>query len=179
MNSVTIPTDRLVMRSLQPGDANERYAGWFEDPEIVKHINAARLDHDVSALRKYIADKASEPNVLFLGLFLKDSLLHIGNLKFEPVDVKHSRAIAGIMIGDKAWRGKGISGEALVAASRWLYENCNIKEIALGVTLDNQTAQRAYLKCGFEFASLDYLRFEESYAKTMVRRIKPALEGDK
>jgi [ribosomal protein S5]-alanine N-acetyltransferase len=177
LKPATITTERLVLSPLLPSDATQRYANWFDDPEVVQHINAARSPHDVASLRQYITSKAADSRVLFLGIFALENMLHIGNLKFEPVDTGSRYAIAGIMIGDPAWRGKGVANEAMGAAGEWLARELDIREIALGVTLNNIGAQRAYLKSGFQFEKLDYLRFDESYAKTMVKRLAHGLNS--
>jgi len=171
MESVIIPTERFILRSLTAADATQRYANWFDDPDLASHINAARSPHEVSDLRHYIIDKLRNPSVLFLGIFLRGDNLHIGNLKFEPVDIRERHAVSGIMIGDRHWRGKGVAKETLEASAIWLNTVLGIEELALGVTHDNIAAQRAYLKAGFKFERLSYLEFDDGYARAMVLRV--------
>ncbi len=171
MDPVVIETARFILRSLTTADATERYSRWFEDSAVTEHIMAAKATHDVEALRRYIAEKSATPNVLFLGIFERDRGVHIGNLKFEPIDPASSNAILGIMIGDPNWRGRGTAGEVIDAAGNWLHEKLGITELALGVNQQNVSAQRAYLKAGFVFETRPYLQTVSPETQTMVKRL--------
>ena len=78
-----------------------------------------------------------------------DAWEHIGNIKFEPVDMNNSIATMGILIGDYNWRGKGVASEVLISCSNWLYKNKNINKIILGVDKKNISAINAYKKSNF------------------------------
>jgi len=42
---------------------------------------------------------------LFLGIYTLESQEHIGNIKYEPIDLKCGIAIMGILIGEDKWKG--------------------------------------------------------------------------
>lgn len=177
MQTVRIETARFLLRSLTPRDATETYSKWFDEPDLAKYIAAARAPHDVESLRRYITEKAEAPDVLFLGIFGQQDHIHIGNLKFEPIDRTSGHAVVGLMIGDPEWRNRGVAAEVIHAAASWLHCNLGIAEIALGVARDNVPAHRAYQKAGFVFASRPYLHVDETYALTMVMPTSGGLPG--
>ena len=143
-----ILTERYLLKPLTVDDVTERYLGWFAAPGS-EHIASARSIVSMSDLRAYVAERESRDDVLFLGIFDRASGVHLGNVKFEPVNEEESYATCGIFIGEVEARGNGTAGEAITAAAQWLNANRGIKQILLGVHVDNYPAVRAYRKIGF------------------------------
>ncbi|WP_462163498.1 GNAT family N-acetyltransferase [Pseudoalteromonas xiamenensis] len=141
-----LATTRFYLRTLGPEDATERYVKWFTDPVIKSNIKSS--PKSVTELRAYLESKCSDPNILFLGIFTKEHL-HIGNIKFEPVDEVKQHTVVGILIGDAHWRGQGLAGEVIPAACEWLRAHRNIKTVGLGVEPHNLPAIKAYQHIGF------------------------------
>ena len=55
----------------------------------------------------------------------------------------------GILIGDPDFRGKGVAAEVVFASAKWLKEHRSIRQILLGVNIENLPAIQAYKKIGF------------------------------
>lgn len=142
-----ILTDRFVLRSLGIKDVTERYANWLSDETTSKHI-LTRLS--LVELRDYVVDRSSREDVLFLGIFNKINGAHIGNIKYEPIEVERRQATMGILIGEKEWRGKSVASEVIIASANALNQQLQIEKIILGVSKDNSIAIRAYEKIGFK-----------------------------
>lgn len=149
MSNILIETERFVLRPLTPDDASERYASWFRDGDVQRYIVSAGAVPSLESLREYIAARAGRADVLFLGAYARDSDMHIGNIKFEPVDEAAARAVLGIMIGERVWRGRGAAAEIICGANQWLAIHRGIREVVLGVARDHRGAIRAYEKAGF------------------------------
>ena len=147
-----LQTDRLLIRPLAIEDVGDRYLSWFGGDGANYVSPVGTLDE----LKSYVEEKVSKPDVLFLGIFERYTLLHIGNIKFEPVDVAHGIAVLGVFIGDPQFRGKGVLGEVVTATGFWL-RNRGIREIWLGVDLTNTAAIRAYKKAGFHLGNTPYI----------------------
>lgn len=146
---VEIGTERFLLRELTEADATERYLGWLSDPDGSRYIVASGQVGGLEDLRRYIRDRRGRPDVLFLGIFDRRDMAHIGNIKFEPIDGKRGYAVMGILIGQAEWRGRGVAGEVLAASARWLGEHLGVSEILLGVDGENTPAIRAYERTGF------------------------------
>lgn len=166
---VRIVTARFTLRELSEDDASERYLEWFRDADAQRYVSTTTEDLD--ELRRYVRAKSDRADVLFLGIFDKESGLHVGNLKFEPVDSENGYAIMGILVGDASYRGQGVASEVLVASGRWLKVNRGIRDIELGVHRHNHGAIRAYEKVGFRVCPARWIVPSAPDSMTMVWRI--------
>ena len=146
---VEIETVRFRLRELTEADATLRYLNWLANPEARRFIVAAQQTQELSELAEYVRQRTNRPDVLFLGIFDKSSGLHIGNIKYEPIDSAQGYAVMGILIGDPNFRGKGVALEVLRSSAQWLKAHRAISQILLGVSIDNAVAIQAYKKVGF------------------------------
>jgi ribosomal-protein-alanine N-acetyltransferase len=160
-----ISTNRFTLKLLNLGDVTQRYADWLNNSSTNQYISS-RLS--LKELKSYVAERCNRDDVLFLGIFNKVDGLHIGNIKYEPVNTQQSYAVMGILIGDAAWRGKGVACEVILASASWLHRNKSINHIILGVNKSNAAAIRAYQKIGFIEKSSNYLPDQETENTTMI-----------
>ncbi len=169
---LTIFTERFFLRELVPEDANETYLGWLNDSAIQRFITSANKTHTQAELSAYVCSRLNRDDVLFLGIFEKQSGKHIGNIKFEPIDTIESYAVLGMLIGDANWRGKGVASEVIDASLNTICLQRGIKEIILGVELDNKPAIRAYEKAGFQIEPTEKVSVDPVNAITMIKKFR-------
>ncbi len=169
--SVSLETPRFILREITLEDVTERYLGWFRDGESARHIASAATTQALSDLTAYVAARINREDVLFLGIFDLATGEHIGNLKYEPVNTAQGYAIMGILIGEPAWRGRGVAAEVLVASARWLREHRGITQIVLGVSVDNTRAIRGYQSAGFVIEDSPCMPGPHPEYHTMVLRV--------
>ncbi len=153
MIAPSIKTKRFFLRPLSTIDVTERYLGWLKDLNSNRFIQTASSDHTLESLKNYVKARQDREDILFLGIFLKEDGLHIGNIKFEPIDYINRTTIMGVLIGDLDWLGKGVFFEVINACAEWLSRNYSLNTIFLGVDIENRSAIRAYLKAGFRFVN--------------------------
>jgi ribosomal-protein-alanine N-acetyltransferase len=167
-NSVIIITDRIILRSLVEADVSERYLGWFSNTNGPKDfiVSAPKMKL-LSDLLFYVQERVNRKDVVFLGIFNRDNGLHIGNIKYEPINFELGYAVMGILIGDSEYRGKGIATEALMASAEWLKQKLSIEKILLSVEGDHESAIRAYLKAGFKMEESPFIINSDPAIKTM------------
>ena len=145
-----INTKRFQLKSLTTKNVTEKYLSWFNgSKEVVEYIAYAKTNADINKLRQYVKEREDREDVLFLGIFT-DSGQHIGNIKYEPINLIDQSATMGILIGNKEWRGKGVATEVIKDSGKYLKENYKIKYIDLGVNKDNIAAVSAYKKMKFK-----------------------------
>jgi [ribosomal protein S5]-alanine N-acetyltransferase len=145
-----INTERFQLKSLTTKDVTEKYLSWFsESQEVIQYISFAQKKVNINDLIQYVKDRESREDILFLAIFT-DSGQHIGNIKYEPINLKDELATMGILIGDKEWRGRGVAAEVIKGSSKYLKENYGIKNIELGVDKNNIPAITAYKKIQFK-----------------------------
>ncbi|MES2413933.1 MAG: GNAT family protein [Pseudomonadota bacterium] len=153
---VEIATERFLLRSLAEQDVTERYFSWLSDEEARKFIISAATNKNLSSLKAYVLDRVGRKDILFLGIFDRANGLHIGNIKYEPVNLVEGYAVMGVLIGDPAYRGKGVAAEVLRASAGWLKDHRNTRQILLGVSKENHVAIRAYQQVGFVVAETSH-----------------------
>jgi len=171
VDSVLIQTERFLLRTLAEKDVSDRYLAWLRNDEALSFITAAKRTSTLSSLREYVRTHSARPDTLFLGIFGKDNNLHVGNIKYQPVDSQKSYAVMGILIGDPAYRGIGVASEAIKESAIWLKRHRNINQIVLGVHKKNEAAVRAYRKAGFQIASTPHIPMCADNVATMVWNI--------
>lgn len=152
----TIKTKRFLIKKLTLRNVNKTYFSWFKDPVINKNIvtSDSVATGGIKYLKLYVSKKINKKNILFLGIFTKKKI-HIGNIKFEPISVKSNTAIAGILIGNKKWRRKGVLKEIFPNICKFLHIYFGILRIELGVSNNNKIAIISYKKIGFKKLKLN------------------------
>tara|TARA_B100000953_G_scaffold218059_1_gene180362 strand:+ start:235 stop:747 length:513 start_codon:yes stop_codon:yes gene_type:complete len=149
MKNVFMESERFFLRTLIEDDVNARYLEWINGSDKSQYINYTNQNRTVDEVSTFVTERVNSDTVLFLGIFVRESGEHIGNIKYEPIDFKKSYAIMGILIGEKNWRGRGVAAEVIKASSMWLHNKYGIKQIILGVNTGNIWAIKAYEKVGF------------------------------
>jgi len=136
---------------------SDRYLGWLNNEEVRSFITAAKRTSTITSLREYVRIQSARQDTVFLGIFGKENNLHIGNIKYQPVDSQRGYAVMGILVGDPAYRGLGVASEAIKESAIWLKNHRNINQMVLGVHKKNEAAIRAYKKAGFQIASTPHI----------------------
>ena len=144
-----LKTERFFLRDLTKADASNTWLDWLSDSVARQFISASTTTANLSALKVYIAERLNLDKVRFFGIFDSINGKHIGNIKYEPIDITNNYAIMGVLIGDSQYRGKGVFPEIYKCSSRYIYDTYPIDSIFLGVDSSNISAIRSYEKAGF------------------------------
>ena len=150
---VEINTQRFLLRQLITDDISDKYLSWLKRQES-PYIEYGKNYSTMEELKVYVSERERKKDVLFLGIFTKKKK-HIGNIKYEPIDLIRKTATMGILIGDKEWRGKGVAIEVIKASAHYLNSIYGVSTIFLGVNPNHQLAVSVYKKIGFKFKGHD------------------------
>lgn len=148
MNKV-ISSERCYLRRLGVHDDLTNYLYWMQTPSNNPFILSASLSYDLIQLKNFIYTCNNRADIILLGIFTNNDNVHIGNIKFDEINLLNKSATLGILIGEKKYRGKGVAREVIMASVSWLQNSYDIKTIRLGVNPDNLSALNLYLKLGF------------------------------
>ena len=149
VSELVIYLDRFYLRTLTASDVSSDYLSWFDGDNVKKYISYASRAPTRRELLNYVNDKNSSKSALLFGIFSKLGSKHIGNIKYEPIDLVKKTADMGILIGDVNWIGRAAGPEVILGSTKWLKEQLSIEYITLGVHLENKSALKAYQKIGF------------------------------
>ena len=127
-----IETARFRLRSLKPADASARWQGWGKDLEVMGPLNAPVRDMPLDYLANYAGSFDNEHRHL-IGIFENATGAHIGFFIIE-IDRAHRCATFNVVVGDKAWWGKGVVNETRAALLDHFFERRGIEK-ALGSPL--------------------------------------------
>ena len=125
----------------------------------------------IKELRSYVEKRIGREDILFLGIFVRGSGQHIGNIKYEPISFKFRYAIMGLLIGNSEFRARGVAVEVILESANWLKKNYGIREIILGVSRYHLHAIRAYKKVGFVETTSKHLPNFQPENMTMVLKL--------
>lgn len=144
---MTSSNQSINLRLLKLKNINSKYLSWFKDDKVKKFITYS-FDN-IQDLRKYFLKIQKNKKTLFFGIFLKKNNKHIGNIKFDNLNIKKKKTYLGILIGDKKERQKDYSSQAINLGINLLYKKFGIKFFYLGVDKSNYVAINSYKKSGF------------------------------
>jgi ribosomal-protein-alanine N-acetyltransferase len=145
----TLETERFVLKELELKDVTEKYLTWFSEKETMKWVVTAPNTKRLTDLKRYVSQRVGRSDVLFLGIFEKLTGAHVGNIKYEPINLIARSAVMGVLLGDPGVRGKGVFLEVLKVSSKWLRCERGVSKIVLGVDKRNLAAINAYRHAGF------------------------------
>lgn len=147
MKAEILEAERLVLKPLSFKHCTEKYLSWLNDEEIYRYLET-NGGYTMDLLRSYLAEVV-EKDIFFWAIHIKENDKHIGNIKIDPINVRHNYAEYGLMIGDKAEWGRGYAKEATVAIIDYCFNTLKIRKINLGVVADNSPAVKLYENLGF------------------------------
>jgi RimJ/RimL family protein N-acetyltransferase len=144
-----LKTERFFLRDLTEADASNAWLDWLSTSVAKQFILATTKTANFSSLKVYISERMNLDNVRFFGIFDSLNGKHIGNIKYEPIDITNSYAIMGVLIGDSRYKGEGVFPEIYKCSSRYIYDTYSIDSIFLGVDSSNISAIKSFEKVGF------------------------------
>ncbi len=145
-----IETPRLNLRSLDEDDATEGYLGWLRDPAVLRFLEVRFAgEQSLQSLRDFIVSANANPDELLLGICLRDSGSHIGNIKLGPIVRQHRRAEIGFLIGDRREWGKGYASEAIDSLTRFAFRTLALAKVTSGCYGMNIGSAKALEKAGY------------------------------
>ena len=104
MTNTTIQSKRFNLVTLRQSDVSDRYLRWINSSNN-KYIDYTSQSRSLADIQSYVAEREDDSTILFLGIYTLESQEHIGNIKYEPIDLKCGIAIMGILIGEDKWKG--------------------------------------------------------------------------
>lgn len=130
------------------GHASARYAGWLNDPDVVRFTEVVPGGHDVASVARYIEASASAPDSALFAIEVGGHG-HAGNLRLGGIDRKHGRATVALMVGEKTLWGRGIGTRAIRLASAFGFGTLGLRKLTAGIYAVNAASRTAFERAGF------------------------------
>lgn len=136
-----LATPRLLLRPLEPADADGDYPSWLNSAEVSRGNSHHVLPYTRSAAREYIEQVSSGPD-LVLAIVVREGARHVGNISLQGVHPLFRSAELAILIGGSGSRGKGIGLEAAQVVCSHGFRAMNLHRIACATYAHNVAMQR-------------------------------------
>ncbi len=146
-----ITSTRLTYQCLDPRSISEDYLRWMSDRSITRFLEVpSDIIHSQFSLGSYIQTCNLSQDQLLLGIYLRETKSHIGNIKLGPISGTHSRSSVGFVIGDKENWFRGYATEAIETVCKFAFSHFKLVKITAGCYKANEGSKGALLKAGFE-----------------------------
>lgn len=142
--------DLCYLRGLIEADLTGDYFHWLNDAETMRYMESGRYPNTLDDMRAYLAALRANHSKVMFAVCDKITNKHIGNTALSNIHPIHRRADFGILIGDKAYWGRGFGTQATRLTVDYGFRRLNLHSIWLGVSGEHQAAIRAYEKVGFK-----------------------------
>lgn len=147
--SYPLEGDRIVLRLLTEYDCTETYLSWMRDPQIVKYLESNTMRETIETLKDYVKSMNSSNRNYLFGIFLKQDMRHIGNIKLGNIEYDALRAEVGYIIGESSAWGRGYASEAVGLVLAFGFRRLGLKSLEAGSYEENTGSIRILEKFGF------------------------------
>ncbi len=150
---LTIVGEKVILREFAKENLYDKeYYQWLRDIEVINELY--KLDYLLSIefdiIESYILDLLKSKNDCFFAIYNKESNKFIGTVKLGHIDWRSSICDIGIMIGDKNYRGIGLSKEIIQLAITYAFNKLSIRKITAGTSQNNVAMQKCFEGLGFK-----------------------------
>lgn len=150
MHPVFLEGKNIFLCPLYKEDNLKDYACWLNDQETTLFMGSGRFPASLEGLKNYIDKYNNSSEGMLLGIFLKRSKKHIGNITLHQIDWRNRNAEIGIFIGDKQSRGKGYATQAISLMAEHAFSKLNLRKLCTGMIEGNEASKKAFEKVGFK-----------------------------
>lgn len=171
-----ITTERLILRNLKVTDISAAYVAWLNDPQFKKYLTHSPKKITISGCRQVVGSYEHSQDKALIGIFLRDSQMHIGNITVSSVDWGNRFIGIGIGIGRKGCQGKGFAFESMCAFMKALFNDSGMHSIQAGINVNNMESLNLFLKCGFKvdghLRQTNFIKgeFQDAYIVTCLKQ---------
>ena len=163
--NVLIEGERIYLRKIALSDVNKKYLAWMNDSSVNQYLESRFTYWSPDKLRQFIRKNSKGKDNLFLAIVLKDTGVHIGNIKIGPINHIHKYAEVGILIGERDCWGKGYATEAIKLAVEYGFKKLKLHKLIAGAYENNAGSIKAFKKASFSVEGIQkkHFRFQNSY----------------
>ena len=138
------------VRPLSLDDVSDTYINWLNDAEVCAFNSHHIYPYTRELAIEYVTRVRSQKQDLVLAILAKDTGTHIGNISLQNIHPINQSAEYAIILGDKAYWGKGIAKEASQLILKHGFEEMNLHRIYCGTSARNEPMQKLAAALGFK-----------------------------
>jgi [ribosomal protein S5]-alanine N-acetyltransferase len=139
--------DGIILRPLTEKDLDGSWYGWFNDPEVTWYQNKGIFPNTLEKQTVFYQHLQNDSSQVTLAI--ESEGVHIGNVTLKDIDWVHRTAELGIVIGEKAFWGKGLGAQAWWLITRYGILTLNLNKIMARVFSGNERSLKSALRSGY------------------------------
>lgn len=150
--TVTLETQRLILRPFVMEDAEDMYKNWASDEEVTRFLTwPTHKDSDVSRMvcESWVKEY-SKPDYYQWAIELKEIHEAIGSISVVHIKEETASVEIGYCIGRNYWQ-QGITSEALNTLIRFFFEEVKANRIEARHDPHNPNSGKVMMKCGMKY----------------------------
>ena len=152
LGTVTLETERLILRRISVNDAKEAFENWTNDPETAKFVtwDPHGTVEVTEKLFTMWEEEYEKPNTYRWVVFVKDLNTIIGTIDLVNKSIKQKTCEIGYCYGSKFW-GKGYGTEALTKVLAFLLNEVGFEVVEARHLITNPASGRVMEKAGMKY----------------------------
>lgn len=131
----------------------DTYRRWFADTEVTRYM-LLRFPPSAGQEAQWFERMSTAPDVIGWAILLNERDLLIGSTGLQDIDWRNRHAHSGIMIGEKAYWGKGYASEAMRLRTAYAFHELGLEKVLTNVIAENHASRRALEKAGYRQCGL-------------------------
>lgn len=153
-NTHFLKSEKVALKPIELGEVgklSKLIAKWDNDGSVTYYMFRGQKPKNSAQIAADLKKQLEGANdVVFLIVDLKTKK-PIGYAGLYEIHQTARHADLRILIGEKAFWGKGYGTEVTELLTFYGFDRLNLNRIALGFTADNKAASRAYEKAGYKY----------------------------
>ena len=142
--------ENLYLRALHVNDAEGEYPSWLNDKVVCQYNSHGDTLYTKAMALSYIQSTQDNPTCKVFAICDKLSDKHIGNIALQAISIKNKSGEFAILLGDKAFWGKGLSKEAGKLLLNYGFNVLKLHRIYCGTSEANVPMQHLALSLDME-----------------------------
>lgn len=150
VSAVFLVGPRLYLRALEEADVSEEYAHWLNDPEVTRYLTGSgQFPATIHSLKTFLQRFQNSTTDIIFAVIDRKTNLHIGNVTLNRIHWIHRTADTGIIIGRKAFWGKGYALEAWKLLLDYAFNRLGLHKVIAGALAEHEASLSVMKKLGF------------------------------
>lgn len=143
-------TENLEMRLFEVKDITDRYVNALDfDHDLLSMTEARHTQWDRAKIIAYVERCQNTEDSELIGVFLKQTQKHIGNIRLSSMTEIHQRVDFGFMFHERSEWGKGYATEALKGICEYVFDELHYHRICADYYAINVASEKVFKKAGF------------------------------
>lgn len=145
--NIFLEYEEIYLRPLEEDDISSIYLNGINDQAKDLFTDHALYPKNLNNLLDFAKAKWNSRDI-WLGIFLKSTNEHIGNIEIFNIELVHRKAEYAIILWDK--EGKGYAYKASYILLKHLFIKLNLNRVSLSLNEKNLSALKLYKRLGFQ-----------------------------